>query len=113
MQEFPNDRWQSAASDTGPRSFSPELHIVPKLEKAAEMGVSASALGYAMNALVDGAFAATIGMKRASIWSSAAMPTMQLIRTIWKILPVRTPSGKTVRLSSIADVILSRSTETG
>ena len=36
---------------------SPELHVVPRLEKASELGISSSSIGYAVNALVDGAFA--------------------------------------------------------
>src|SRR3990172_5566460 len=37
---------------------SPEVHVVPKWEQAAEMRMSARELGYAVDALVDGAYAA-------------------------------------------------------
>src|SRR5206468_1434160 len=36
---------------------APELHVVPKPEKAAEMGVRPVDLGYTVDALVDGAYA--------------------------------------------------------
>ena len=36
---------------------SPEVHVVPRWEQAADMGMTAEALGYAVNALVDGAYA--------------------------------------------------------
>lgn len=36
---------------------SPEMHIHPKWEQAADLGMSAQELGYAVDALVDGAFA--------------------------------------------------------
>ncbi|MEX1095799.1 MAG: efflux RND transporter permease subunit [Planctomycetales bacterium] len=36
---------------------SPETHVRPKLMQAAEMGVNSTDMGYAVNALVDGAYA--------------------------------------------------------
>ena len=36
---------------------APELHIVPRWDQAADLGVTAAELGYAVNALVDGAYA--------------------------------------------------------
>ncbi|NIP87302.1 MAG: hypothetical protein GTO03_17810, partial [Planctomycetales bacterium] len=36
---------------------TPEVHIRPKLIQAAEMGVSSADLGYAADALIDGAYA--------------------------------------------------------
>ena len=36
---------------------NPELHIEPKLIRAAELGISATDLGYTVNALIDGAYA--------------------------------------------------------
>ncbi|QDU64778.1 Efflux pump membrane transporter BepE [Planctomycetes bacterium Pan216] len=35
---------------------NPEIHVVPKWEQAADLGISASELGYAIDALVDGAY---------------------------------------------------------
>lgn len=37
---------------------NPELHVIPKWDQAADMGVNAAELGYTVNALVDGAYAA-------------------------------------------------------
>ncbi|MFN4259309.1 MAG: efflux RND transporter permease subunit [Gemmataceae bacterium] len=36
---------------------SPEVHVVPKREQAADLGISAADLGYSVDALVDGAYA--------------------------------------------------------
>ena len=36
---------------------TPELHVTPRTEQAAELGIRASELGYTVNALVDGAYA--------------------------------------------------------
>ena len=36
---------------------SPEVHVIPRLERAAQRGVRATELGYTVNALVDGAYA--------------------------------------------------------
>ena len=36
---------------------NPEVHVLPRWERAAELGVDARALGYAVNSLVDGAYA--------------------------------------------------------
>ena len=36
---------------------SPEIHIQPKLVESSEMGVSASELGYTVDAFTDGAYA--------------------------------------------------------
>lgn len=91
---------------------SPELHVVPKLEKAAELGVTSVSLGYAVNALVDGAFAG-------DYWHEGRRIDLVICGDAdyashshdLENLPIRTPSGETVRLSSVADVILSRGPE--
>ena len=36
---------------------SPEVHVEPRWDRAAELGVSAGELGYAVNSLIDGAYA--------------------------------------------------------
>src|SRR5207249_9284528 len=36
---------------------NPEIHIVPKLDQAADLQLTAADLGYAVDALVDGAYA--------------------------------------------------------
>jgi HAE1 family hydrophobic/amphiphilic exporter-1 len=112
MQEFPMTTGNQLRPIPGLDLSSPELHIVPKLEKAAEMGVTSVALGYAMNALVDGAFAG-------DYWHEGRRIDLVICGDAdyashshdLENLPIRTPSGETVRLSSVADVILSRGPE--
>ena len=84
---------------------SPEIHIVPKLIESSEMGVSASELGYAVDAFVDGAYAGDYfdGGDKIDLTivgdESFAGRTQDLLS-----LPVATRSGQVVPLSSLADV---------
>ena len=86
---------------------NPELHILPRWEKAAELGVTAADLGYAIDALVDGAFAGDYwhnGTKVDLVIFGAedyARHTHDLEQ-----LPISTPSGKLVSVSTVADVKL-------
>jgi HAE1 family hydrophobic/amphiphilic exporter-1 len=86
---------------------SPELHVLPHWEKAAELGVTASELGYSINALVDGAYAGDYwheGRKIDLVIFGAedyARHTHDLAH-----LPISTPSGELVTVSSIADIKL-------
>ena len=85
---------------------------MPKLEKAAELGVTSQSLGYAVNALVDGAFAG-------DYWHEGRRIDLVICGDAdyathshdLENLPIRTASGQTVRLSAVADVILSRGPE--
>jgi HAE1 family hydrophobic/amphiphilic exporter-1 len=84
---------------------SPEMHVIPKWEQAADMGVTAMNLGYTVDALVDGAYAADyykdgdkidltiIGMQ------DFANRTQDLSE-----LSIATPNGDLVPLSSVARV---------
>lgn len=91
---------------------SPELHVVPKLDVAGELGVSASELGYALNVFIDGAYATDyfIGGDKIDlslVGRSAATERLQDLED----LPMVTPSGKLVPLSVLADVRLSAGPE--
>lgn len=91
---------------------SPELHVVPIPEKAAQLGVNAASLGYAVNALVDGAYAGDYwheGNKIDLVLFGAedyARHTQDV-----KSLPINTPSGELVRVDSLAEVDLSAGPE--
>ena len=91
---------------------SPELHIVPRAEQASQLGLSASGMGYAVNALVDGAFAGDYWHEGRRIDlvifgdGDYANRTQDL-----ENLPIRTPQGETVRLASVADVLLTTGPE--
>jgi HAE1 family hydrophobic/amphiphilic exporter-1 len=82
---------------------SPEYHITPKLVQAEEMGMDATALGYAVNALVDGAFAADYFVGGDKIDLTIIGHPQNIVRTqdIEK-MPIATPGGQLVTLSSLA-----------
>jgi HAE1 family hydrophobic/amphiphilic exporter-1 len=84
---------------------SPEMHIVPKWEQAADMGVNATDLGYTVDALIDGAYATDYysgGNKiDLSILGTAKLTgrTQDL-----EALSIATPQGQLVPLAAVAEV---------
>jgi hydrophobic/amphiphilic exporter-1 (mainly G- bacteria), HAE1 family len=101
---------------------SPEVHIVPNLVQAKELGVPANELGYTVNALVDGAYATDyyVGQSTSAeagdsgaydyirgekidlniVGSKDSVQYTQDVDT----LPVATASGELVPLSTLADI---------
>jgi HAE1 family hydrophobic/amphiphilic exporter-1 len=112
MAEFPVSEGNQLRPIPGLDLSSPELHVVPKLEKAAELGVTSASMGYAMNALVDGAFAGDYWHdgRRIDLVISGDADYASRSHDI-ENLPIRTPGGQIVRFSSVADVVLSRGPE--
>lgn len=92
---------------------APELHIRPRWDQAADLGVSAAEMGYAVNALVDGAYAgdynldgdqidlSIVGKERKRAADGKPQLTAQDIRG----LSIHTPEGRTVTLESVADIV--------
>ncbi len=91
---------------------NPEYHVSPRLIQTEQMGVDATTLGYTVNALVDGAYATdyfiggdkidlTIIGNPESIRNSQDLPA----------IPVATPGGQLVPLSSLADIVPSSGPE--
>lgn len=84
---------------------SPEIHVKPKLVESAEMGISATDLGYAVNAFVDGAYAGDYFVDGDKIDltiigdKSFAGRTQDILS-----LPIATASGRVVPLSALAEV---------
>ncbi len=84
---------------------SPEIHVQPKLVESSEMGVSASELGYAVDAFVDGAYAGDYFVDGDKIDltikgdDSFAGRTQDILS-----LPIATQSGQVVPLSALANV---------
>ena len=84
---------------------SPEIHVEPKLVESAEMGVSATDLGYAVNAFVDGAYAGDYFVDGDKIDltiigdKSFAGRTQDILS-----LPIATANGNVVPLSALAEV---------
>jgi len=112
MAAFPMQDGNQTRPIPGLDASSPEIHVVPKPEKAAELGISTSSIGYAVNALVDGAFAGDYWHegRRIDLVISGDESYVQHSQDI-ENLPIWTPSGETVQLSSVADVLLSRGPE--
>ncbi len=86
---------------------SPEIHVDPKWEQAADMGVNASDLGYIVDALNDGAYAGDyyFGGDKIDLTilggADFASQTQDLAS-----LPVATPAGDLVPLEALARVTL-------
>lgn len=84
---------------------SPEIHVEPKLVECSEMGVSASELGYAVDAFIDGAYAGDyfVGGDKIDLTivgdRAFAGRTQDLLS-----LPVATRLGHVVPLSALAEV---------
>ncbi|MBN1343899.1 MAG: efflux RND transporter permease subunit [Phycisphaerae bacterium] len=91
---------------------NPEVHVTPKTEQAADMGLTNVDLGYAVDALVDGAYASdyfTGGDKidLTIIGQERFAYRTQDIRQ----LPITTPTGDLVPLAAVADVTLASGPE--
>ncbi|QDT49177.1 Multidrug export protein AcrF [Symmachiella dynata] len=91
---------------------TPELHIDPKLVQAAEMEVSSRDLGFAANSLIDGAYAGDYYLDGKKI-DLSIVGREHYADTTHEIeaLPVATPSGQLVPLSSLANVTMSSGPE--
>jgi HAE1 family hydrophobic/amphiphilic exporter-1 len=91
---------------------SPEVHIEPKLVQAADMGINTTDLGFAANALIDGAYVSDYFLAGKKIDLSVLgedryAGTTQSIEA----LPIATPSGQLVPMSAVANVTLSSGPE--
>jgi hydrophobic/amphiphilic exporter-1 (mainly G- bacteria), HAE1 family len=108
LQQFPLEEGNQIQPIPGLDLTSPEVHVVSKKEKAAEVKITDDDLGYAVDALVDGAFAGEYWHEGRKIdliifgSEEFARHTHDL-----KDLPIATPTGKVVSVGSIADVTLS------
>ncbi len=86
---------------------SPELHVMPRLVQAAEMGVTSADLGYTVNALVDGAYATDYFYEGDKIDLTIMGEADYAGRSQdVRALPIATPIGQLVPLDAVADVAL-------
>jgi HAE1 family hydrophobic/amphiphilic exporter-1 len=91
---------------------SPEVHAVPRWEQAADMGVTAEDLGYAVDALVDGAYATDYYLGGDKIDLTIMGEEQFATRTQdLGALAIATPHGELVSLSAVADIKLSSGPE--
>jgi len=91
---------------------SPEVHLRPLLIQSAEMGMSATELGYTVDALVDGAYAGDyfLGGDKIDLMIRGLDDFAQKTQDIGN-LPIATPSGQLVPLGALADVQMSSGPE--
>jgi HAE1 family hydrophobic/amphiphilic exporter-1 len=91
---------------------SPEVHVVPKLVQAADMQISAADLGFAVNALVDGAYVSDYYLDGKKI-DLTVMGDARFAKSTQDVegLPIATPLGHLVPLAALATVSLSSGPE--
>ncbi len=84
---------------------SPELQLTPRLMQSAEMGVSATELGYTVDALLDGAYAGDYfsGGDKIDMTIKGSDTSVSHTQDLER-LPVATPGGQLVQLSTLADL---------
>ncbi|HEX5136214.1 MAG TPA: efflux RND transporter permease subunit [Planctomycetota bacterium] len=91
---------------------SPEVHVVPKWSQAADLEMSAADLGYAVDSLVDGAYATDYfeggdKIDLTIVGDERFSGRMQDLED----LPIATPAGRLVPLRALADIELSSGPE--
>ena len=91
--------------DPSPDLSSPEVHVEPKLIQAAQMGVTTSELGYAVNALIDGAYAGDyyLGGDKIDLTIRGEDVFSENIQRV-RAMPINTPIGQLVPLEALANV---------
>lgn len=91
---------------------TPEMHIDPKLVQASELGVSNRDLGFAANALIDGAYSGDYYLDGKKI-DVTIVGLEEFADTTHEIeaLPLATSSGELVPLSALANVTLTSGPE--
>ncbi|QDS99148.1 efflux RND transporter permease subunit [Adhaeretor mobilis] len=91
---------------------SPEVHVLPKLLQAAEMGINSAELGFAVDCLVDGAYVGDYFYEGKKIDLTLIGETRFANQThLIGAAPVATPIGQLVPLNALADVELSSGPE--
>jgi HAE1 family hydrophobic/amphiphilic exporter-1 len=91
---------------------NPEVHVRPKLVQAADMQVTSADMGYAVNALVDGAYAGDYYYhgKKIDLTITGERRFSASTQDI-EALPIATPLGQLIPLSAVADVTLASGPE--
>ncbi|MDJ0523255.1 MAG: efflux RND transporter permease subunit [Planctomycetota bacterium] len=91
---------------------NPEVHVVPRWSRAADLGVSADDLGYTVNSLVDGAYAGDyfLGGEKIDLTIKGQQRFAERLQQL-EDLTVATDSGALVPLRALADVRLSSGPE--
>lgn len=102
---FPPTDGHQVTPKSNLESTNPELHVLPKWEEAADLGISVEELGYAVNALVDGAYAGDYWQNGRKI-DLVIYGADEFSRRTQDLasLPVSTRTGKVVNIGSLANV---------
>ncbi|APZ90661.1 efflux RND transporter permease subunit [Fuerstiella marisgermanici] len=84
---------------------SPEIHVEPRLMQASQMGLNTTELGYAVNALVDGAYAGDYFLEgdKIDVTITGREKYADSIQNL-RALPIATPIGQLVSLEAVATV---------
>lgn len=91
---------------------SPEVHILPRWDKSADLGMTAAELGYAVDSLVDGAYAGDyfVGGDKIDLTIVGDERRAARLQDL-EDLPIATPAGRLVPLRAVAAVELSSGPE--
>ncbi len=91
---------------------SPEIHAITRLEQAADLGLTTTDIGYAIDALVDGAYATDFYIGGDKIDLSIVGKEQYAQRTQdLESLPIATRTGQVVSLGAVADLPLASGPE--
>ncbi|KAA5542170.1 efflux RND transporter permease subunit [Roseiconus nitratireducens] len=92
--------------------INPEVHVTPLVLKNEQMGVDATSLGYAVNALVDGAYASDYYLEGDKIdLTIIGDPNTVSYSQDLAALPIATPGGQLVPLEGLARIKISSGPE--
>ncbi len=84
---------------------NPEIRVVPHRQRAAELGISNRDLGFAVNALVDGAKASDYQLEGKEIDLKVMVEEDGSHRThLLEQMPIATPDGRLVTLGSVGQI---------
>jgi HAE1 family hydrophobic/amphiphilic exporter-1 len=91
---------------------TPEVHVQPRLEQSEAVRIDATSLGYAVDALVDGAYASDyfIGGDKVDLTIKGEESAMQRSQDL-EALTIATPGGQLVPLGALARVVKSSGPE--
>ncbi|MCA9236552.1 MAG: efflux RND transporter permease subunit [Planctomycetales bacterium] len=91
---------------------NPEVHVTPRLVQAAQMQMTTSDIGFAVNALVDGAYVSDYFLDGKKIDLTVVGETKYADQThMVGAAPLATPLGDLVPINALADVTLSSGPE--
>ncbi|MAT68028.1 MAG: acriflavin resistance protein [Planctomycetaceae bacterium] len=91
---------------------NPEVHVTPRLVQAAEMQMNSSDIGFAVNALVDGAYVSDYYLDGKKIDLTVMGETKYADQThLIGAAPLATPLGNLVPINALADVSLASGPE--